>query len=303
MKIFVNDLELDFKLENEKDLRQVISSVRDWLIEEGHFLQAINVDGIDISEKSEAEWAKVGLESIERIDFKAVNGLELRLQYLHTLHQFFTLLQRSLEEKNLPLMQQNLNNYEIIKEYLRIIFPAEKSDTMTLADKVDNFLSESGVLNAEKIPENTAEILQLISSLVNIISELIREITSPLKEIINTAELLKKLIPPMEDVSVQLQTGKDKDAMKTVITFTELSQKLIRIYPFLKAQGILDTSSAKIMDLPFDEFYKNFNTILLDLANAFGAGDSVLLGDLLEYEVAPRLDGLSSFLHELNKEE
>ena len=65
----------------------------------------------------------------------------------------------------------------------------------------------------------------------------------------------------------------------------------------------MDTSKAKILDLPFDEFYKDFNSILLELTNAFGAGDSVLIGDLLEYEIAPRLDGLLFFLNELNKDE
>ena len=210
MKIFVNDVDLDFKLEEEKDLSQVIRAVREWLLNEGHFLQTINVDGTDISEKPENEWSNLSLDSISRIDFKSVNGLELRLHYLHTLHQFFTLLKRSLEEKSLMLLKQTMKNYNVIRDYLSIIFPPEKAGASTLADKVDNFLKESGITEAEALPGNTNEILQLIVSLTVIISELIREITLPLNEIMNAADLLKKLIPEMEKVSVKLQTGKDK---------------------------------------------------------------------------------------------
>ncbi len=304
MKIFVNNIELDFKLEDENTLRQIIESVQKWLHKEGYFIQAISVDGNGLELESAEGWNDTDISGINRLDFSSVNGIEIRLQYLHTLHQFFSLLQRSLEEKNLPLLKEIIGDYQKVREYLNIIFPpATGSGSATLADKINGFLSDSGVLSAEAIPDDTENLTLLISNLVKIISELIREITSPLNEILNTAELLKKIVPEMEEISVLLQTGKDKVAMDTIIRFTEFSQKLIRIYPFLKAQGILNTDDAQIMELPFDAFYKDFNKILLDLTKAFGANDSVLIGDLLEYEIAPRLEGLINFLHNLNKEE
>jgi len=304
LKIYVNDFELDFKLETEKNLSQVIDSLREWLAGEGHHIQEVKVDDLFLNWDRPETWNTRELTGIETIRVSSINNMELRVQYLHALHQFFTLMKRSLEEKNLPLLKEILGDYGSVKLYLNIVFPpASDSGSATLADKIDRFLMDSGLLTGEKIPDNTNELLILVSNLAVLISELIREITSPLTEILNTATLLNQLVPRMGDVSVLLQTGKDKDAMETVIRFTELSQKLIRIYPYLKAQGYLDTENARIQDLPFDDYYKDFNRILLELTRAFSANDSVLIGDLLEYEIAPRLEGLILFLNDLNHTE
>ena len=304
MKIYVNDFELDFKLETEERLSQIISSLQSWLSGEGHHIQSIQVNGEYLDWDQTETWQNQPVKEVERIDILSVNSMELRVRYLHALQQFFTLLKRSLEERNIPLLKEILSDYESIKTYLDIVFTSSGEEgSATLAGKIDRFLMDSGILSASAIPDNTNEILVLISNLVTIISELIREITNPLAEILNTATLLKQIVPRMEEVSVLLQTGKDKDAMDTVIRFTEFSQKLIRIYPYLKAHGFLDTQNAQIQDLAFDDFYRDFNKILIELTRAFSAGDSVLIGDLLEYEVAPRLEGLIDFLNNLNKEE
>ena len=46
-------------------------------------------------------------------------------------------------------------------------------------------------------------------------------------------------------------------------------------------------------------FYQELNGVLSELLEAFAAKDSVLIGDLMEYEIAPRLEQLRTFLQEL----
>ena len=153
-----------------------------------------------------------------------------------------------------------------------------------------------------KVPERPESLIELVSQLNIIISELTREITNPLAELRSATKLLGQVVSEMEEISVSLQTGKDKEAMDNIIRFIELSQKLLRIYPNLQYHGIIDVRRRRVMDKPFEDFYKEFNSILMELIEAFRANDSVLLGDLLEYEIAPRLEQLTQFLDHINVE-
>lgn len=301
MKIYINNIELDFKLENEKDLSQVLRSLQEWLEGEGHHIESVLVNGAALDWDDPDRWKDTPVAEVEKIELTSLNSLELKVQYLHALHQFFMLLKRSLEEKNRPLMNEVMRDYQSMRTYLNAVFPGRKEgEGQTLAEKIDNFLSETGLLTSGELPQDPGELLALISSLIGVFSELIRELTSPLSEILAAARSLKEIVPQLGEVSILLQTGKDKDAMDTVIRFTECSQKLIRIYPYLKTKGLLDTQNAKVDNLGFDEYYIDLNRILLELTQAFSANDSVLIGDLLEYEVAPRLENLIVFLNELN---
>ncbi|MDR1894818.1 MAG: hypothetical protein LBQ61_09080 [Spirochaetales bacterium] len=309
MKIFINDIDLDFDLENERDLGQVLQSLQKWLEREGHHIQSILVDQESLDWDRPEDWESKPVERIGKIEIASVNSLELKVQYLHALHQFFTLLRRSLEEKNLLLLRQVVKEYAGIKTYLGLVFAGgeaspEDGGAAGLAGRVDGFLQDSGILDPSgeaDFPDRAAEVIPLISALELLLAELIREMTNPLQETLSTVALIRELIPQLAEVSILLQTGKDKDAMDRVIRFTECSQKILRIYPHLKAQGLLDTQKARVDNLKFDEYYKDLNRILLELTQSFAAGDSVLIGDLLEYEVAPRLETLSNFLDTLNE--
>jgi hypothetical protein len=87
--------------------------------------------------------------------------------------------------------------------------------------------------------------------------------------------------------------------MDSILKFIELSQKLIRLYPILKENGLVDFTKGNIDGMSFGDFYGALNLVLNELSDAFAVEDSVLIGDLLEYEIAPRIEalltGLASF--------
>ena len=125
-----------------------------------------------------------------------------------------------------------------------------------------------------------------------ILKERISELSDPLGELIKTTKALKLSQAEINDISVMLQTGKDREALNSIIKFSELSQKTVRLYPLLKNAEIFDFEEILINDIKLSEYYNDLNEILSELIEAFTANDSVLIGDLLEYEVAPRLESL-----------
>ena len=98
-----------------------------------------------------------------------------------------------------------------------------------------------------------------------------------------------------------LQTGDDKKAIDSVLQFIELSENLIRIFPFLRDIGYTDITKESIDKESFNDFYKEFNGILNELVNAFDINDSILIGDLMVYDVIPGDTYLLEYINLIEK--
>jgi hypothetical protein len=134
-----------------------------------------------------------------------------------------------------------------------------------------------------------AEVAAQAERMTILFKERLAEMERPEEELRKASALYAGLAAELRDVPVLLQTGKDERAMKAVLVFIEIFNKVIRIVPELGRTG-LDTASIKVGDEELPAFYTTFNDVLRRLSSAFEDRDSVLIGDLAEYEVAPRMD-------------
>jgi hypothetical protein len=80
-------------------------------------------------------------------------------------------------------------------------------------------------------------------------------------------------------------------------------QKLAEIWGHVKSREILvinalelDVSELAVNETPFTELHEGLNKHLSEAVDALKAGDCVLLGDLLEYELAPRAEAENSIV-------
>jgi hypothetical protein len=118
----------------------------------------------------------------------------------------------------------------------------------------------------------------------------------------------------LEVLSLNMQMGKDREATETVYEFSKVTEKLFRIIHLLPAAagGAGDVSSftgdvssltgessltGDVSSLTGDVssltgdlvFFEEFAGVLKEFFHVYQARDSVLAGDLAEYEVSPRL--------------
>lgn len=133
-----------------------------------------------------------------------------------------------------------------------------------------------------------AELADRAAKLSILFSERLAEIESPEEEMRKAAALYAAQAEELKELPVLLQTGKDERAMKAIFLFIEIFNKVIRLVPELEGRG-LDTKALRIVGESLPEFYASFNDVLRRLSSAFEDRDSVLIGDLAEYEVAPRM--------------
>jgi hypothetical protein len=114
------------------------------------------------------------------------------------------------------------------------------------------------------------------------------ELNDPVAEMRAAAVLFESRSRELADLPVLLQTGRDGEAMKTVLYFIEVFNKVIRVMPELAGAGV-DTGVLRIGGSSVAQFYGEFNGILRELTDAFEHKDAILIGDLAEYEILPRM--------------
>ncbi|MFO7848403.1 MAG: hypothetical protein R6V67_00460 [Spirochaetia bacterium] len=295
MEIRINSEPIDFTLEDEQTLGEIINGIRKWLGNSGYLVSSLERDGMPVIMDDAGEWRKTPLDDIGSLEITVLTGPEQYVSNLHTVYQYISILQRSLASGN----GDNLNN---LKDEHK--FVVENLDpllgTKGYGAKLGSLLSASGVSEGYLKPQ-VQQLLTFCKNLSIILAGRIKEATEPFEELKNTAKGLSELVPQLMEVPVLLQTGKDKTAMGYVIEFTEYSDKLIRINHILREQQIIDISEIKVNGRRFDTFYRDFNDILRELLEAFDSQDSVLIGDLLEYEIAPRVETLDLYMAEIEK--
>ncbi len=295
MEITVNSEKIDFTLENEEKLYDVYCGLQKWLNDSGMVISNIAADGEFLSLNNLEVWKDREIRSVKTISVSAQKPSEVQLFQLRTVFQFFSELIDALNTGKSDKVKELMGDFPSISSALPdLLSDLFQQDPKKETDSLDSLFRESGIEKGTVSEEYVRRIRERCSMINIIILDRMKEITETEKELAITTGLLKNMIDELSDVSVALQTGKDRGAMSTVIKYTELIQKIFRMVPFIqeKHPGVLNR---KVDGKSFSEFSSEMNEILTQLIEAFTVKDSVLIGDLLEYEIAPRTETLISF--------
>ena len=293
MVITLNSEPFDVTIENEKTLDELISGLSDWLGKSGYVITDVVQNDTELT-LYEGKWGNTPLDTIEKLDIKAISESDKYISDLQTLYQYITMLHNSITTGNKTLTEDLLLELPFIKSSIDFFFGKNNKpayETQQLEKLISNLHGNN---------DNQALIL-LLQNITVILKNRIKEVTSPFTALLETAEKLEQLIPEISDVSVMLQTGEDKKAIDSVLKFIELSENLIRIFPFIRDFGYTDITKESINKESFNDFFKEFNGILKELVTAFDINDSILIGDLMEYEIVPKVIKLMEYINLIEK--
>ena len=294
MRVFIDDHPLDITLEHEKTLSEVLAGVNEFLTANGMILTALTVDNDTLELDSLSDWGSRPIAGVNEIRLATQPQWELILTHLHLVGGFLHAWRTALSCDDRPavahLADDQTDLARHLEEHVGLIFT-------DLPDGAFNSLfSVTGdpALMADP-PSGRKAVLAEMDQLIPLIEQRIAEIQSPERVVATVAGLVTSLIPQVQEVSILLQTGKDSDAMSLVVRFTELTEKLFRTLPHLARvhEGFRERylDGQRLPALTID-----LNERLHELVEAFGAQDSVLIGDLLEYEIVPRIEELIAVL-------
>ena len=264
MQILINDKPADITLETEKTLGDVISGIEKWVSSSGNRMQKICVNGEHIPIETLNETFPIEINEIKKLDIFICPWRELAAEALGDLYETSLFYENSAFDER----KQILSDWG--KSSAARFLNSDIPDIYNLALLA---LSGEGISPAQ---------------LNTFLEERLREITDPQAELNNSEELVEVTIKRMEELPLDIQTGKDHRASETVQLFAQIGEKLFRIYFIFKSEGLFPETFV-IDDLSPRSFIEEFNAALKELSSAYENHDTVLVGDIAEYELAPRL--------------
>lgn len=114
------------------------------------------------------------------------------------------------------------------------------------------------------------------------------------------AELFNELALQMEGVPLALQSGKNLEISEAIKKLADSIDQFCHIATL--ASLFPETfSTSTLGGINFKDFFADFSPILKDFEDALQNNDTVMLGDLSEYEICPRLKEISQALKNLQE--
>jgi len=189
------------------------------------------------------------------------NKLDVQLENEKNLHEILTFFEKECIKNNATIVEIALNN-EVI--------PASKLD--------EKFTTP--VSNINKLEISTVCEEDIITAMKNL------------------AVQLSSICEGLEQIPLQLQTNKDSEAKSVITSFANAFDTLCHLIS-LTALFPNRFSEFRIEEMDINEYLKDFSPMLQEFEGALSEKDTVLIGDLAEYEIMPRLTKLIASIQKM----
>jgi hypothetical protein len=263
MHIFINKEPVDIEIEEEKTVGDVLAGIDLWLAGSEN-----RISGLQINDEP------VGLSTMTQ-------AFEQSLEHIDSLNIIVSTW-------NSLAVEALLNSRDDLSSY------ADGSDDKAQIKQVWEESAAARFL-AEHIPDVFALLAKTLSGeasaveMTQILDERVREFTDTAAEMCTMGKLVSSLAERLEELPLDIQTAQDRKVAETVRIFSLTVDKLLRIIRILRVQDANIIENVAIDDQTFSVFIENFTVLLGEFLTTYEANDVVLLGDLAEYELSPRL--------------
>jgi hypothetical protein len=273
MEISINGHKANITLDNEKTIGEIMAGIELWLADSGHTLSGLSIDG-----------QAPGASRLDEVFSREIGGVKTLDVFTSSIAELTVI---SLSEVNGDIDEYENMNFEDKSNFFNIW--KERTHARFIEDKLPELFSlyanafSSGGLSPE--------------TLRSITEERLREVKEPLDEFKKIEPLLNEICLRLVDLPLDIQTGKDGRASQTIQVFSGLTEKILRISKQLNIQGYF-TGDENF----FSNMINDFSEVLKELLDAYEKRDTVLIGDLAEYEASPKLKELYAAILKKSRE-
>jgi len=273
VQILIDNKSIDFTLEREKNSFEVITALSNWLNSSNMLISSASVNDKEYYINDKASLGKISIEKIDKISITTVTLKEFKFYQLILIQDFFKTLHHLVEGKNKTGIKEYLAEYSTIKPHLESVIDRAYNSQgggfiESIAEKAE--FSENDLIDLRNFSDN----------IIFIAENRKKEIILTMEELAKEKAWFENFLPELGNISVLMQTGKDSAAMEKIIEFIDFSKKLSRLMSYYN----IDTGKIDLESL------SSYNKLLNELVEALSRSDSVLTGDLLEYEIAPAIE-------------
>ncbi len=288
MEIFVNDEAIETTLEDNDTIGSVLNQLTGWIESNGEFVISTKFDEQDISSGLPPALAEQKATSGGSISIQTCPAIEYRVRRITIMDDYLSLLEENLLKGSLQEIQNAAIEYPYIQQQL-----AEELGSGSSSNELDTIIPALMQENKEPTSEQRQTIAIIVQMIRSVLQDRKREILHPQESARVAAEQLLDLMPEIVEVSIQIQSNEQQTAMKTVFSVSELLGKLLR------SLGVIENTAQEANKLEIANLKEReigILDLLKEFEEAFAANDTVSVGDILEYEVAPVLE---EFCHDI----
>jgi hypothetical protein len=262
--ITIDGKDADITLESERTVGDVLAGLEHWLQGSGYRLSGLEVDGEAADSRSLDRFFDLDLSTVGVLNIKTSSWAEHSVQSIVSLYGVL----QALGDLAFRERGEFYRDWETGPEaqFIKAEFPG----LYAMAEKT---------FAGEGLPPGDLE---------KILEERLREFENPRGELEGSGPLVEALAQRLKDLPLDIQTGKDSRAAETMGLFSALAEKLFRLFKLLRIGGLFP-ENLTVGESPVREFIREFDTAVTELIQAYEGRDTVLIGDLAEYELAPRL--------------
>lgn len=280
MEIQINQQPLDVSLDGNETVAAVLRQLTSWVESSGELIVETYLDGSDVSGGLSPHISTQPAAEVSQIELVTCGPLEYRLRRLTVMDNYISLLEEGVLKGSLAQIQDIAREYSYLENSLDQELGGAAGELHTILPALQH---EQNELSREQ-RTSVATIIQMTRSLLQ---DRLRELTHPIDSVHDTARRLHEMLPAVAEVSIQLQSNDEREAMHTVFAAIELLSKLLRVLSLMQQMQPAGQS------IPFQEIsaqQEDLHRLLEELETALADNDSVTVGDILEYEIAPVLE-------------
>lgn len=283
MTLTINQQQIDFTLENEATLKEVVSNIDSWLSNDQLTIEKLVVNGSDYSDRD----LDISLDSINSIEIETLSFHDMNVHNISWIKYFFEQLISAIESWNPEILEQvEKESAFILNNISTILSEDNKTPDTIITQQISELLSLYNNFQCSESIVDKDKTLGLLNRVIILLNERLNEFENVEAELQSGIEVLNSLTEELESVSIYLQSGKSREAATIMGKFTGAFNKVLRIINFnIKNPIFADNSNIQ-------DFVDGLDEILHELLEGFESQDTVLIGDILEFELPPKIESL-----------
>ncbi len=319
MEILINDESLDFTLETEKNLGDIIKGLEKCVLKNGNVIESITVDNRIIPiDYGSADFLQ-NISKINQLRIITQSQTELAVNTLITVGEYINKIQDDYTKQEcikcheailegLKLIQEgivdslrilHINSMFVIKEKHKTLADILVQLNKLIIKYEKQYLDEEGKKSLTDLLNEVLHILPRVFHWAVIKNHetfkyIERSNASSYWKIIysDLLSICSQSVGKFEEVGKNLQLGEDRSAFNDLYYLTVLFDEIITI---LNVGKNIESFDKKLTLQHKDDFEMLFRKIMDRLEKtekAFKDGDMITLGDVFEYEVKPLFEHL-----------
>jgi hypothetical protein len=323
--IILNGKAIEYEIETEATIGEVIDSLTRWLHEQGCVIVSARLDGKSFHPIDDTAARSAPIVSHQRLECQAQNTRLLVLETVNELGQYLDrmarlapgLAEREVTDENIQQLLEGLTWTEDVlnrvEEILRISyrdieFEGERFHKRVL--RVGDLRDHIG--EAHRSGNRVALTAILRDSIAPLCDTIVRALPvildqgavgSPgddlLDEIGDLQPVIQGLPEQLEAIAIKISIGDSTKGMEEFAAAVGALERAFLLVDRSRRELAVSFDDLTIEGKSFDERNQALMGILQELIEAFERKDRVLIGDLIEYEIAPVTEALAGIMEKI----